>query len=142
MQYCYTVCECHCIPISNFHSTTRMANTVTKEISYEELKALVGKSPKLILIDVRSEEEVAKGHIPGSINIPLSTVEGALKMDPDEFKVRYGVTKPQLDAPELVFHCQIGKRGAMATTKAHELGYVNARNYAGAYSEWSKKEGK
>uniref|UniRef100_A0A669DAJ6 Thiosulfate sulfurtransferase like domain containing 1 n=1 Tax=Oreochromis niloticus TaxID=8128 RepID=A0A669DAJ6_ORENI len=163
---------------------------VTKEISYEELKALVGKSPKLILIDVRSEEEVAKGHIPGSINIPrksvlyfliyiyiiytqrplhvcsgdcgfscsviyvmfsifasslipsVSTVEGALKMDPDEFKVRYGVTKPQLDAPELVFHCQIGKRGAMATTKAHELGYVNARNYAGAYSEWSKKEGK
>ncbi|CAI5652359.1 unnamed protein product [Oreochromis niloticus] len=105
MQYCYTVCECHCIPISNFHSTTRMANTVTKEISYEELKALVGKSPKLILIDVRSEEEVAKGHIPGSINIPLSTVEGALKMDPDEFK-------------------------------------VSARNYAGAYSEWSKKEGK
>ncbi|XP_063342624.1 thiosulfate:glutathione sulfurtransferase [Pelmatolapia mariae] len=119
-----------------------MANKVTEEISYEELKALVGKSPTLILIDVRGEEEVAKGHIPGSINIPLNTVEGALKMDPDAFKVRYGVTKPQLDAPELVFHCQIGKRGAMATTKAHQLGYVNARNYAGAYSEWSKKEGK
>lgn len=147
---------------------------VTKEISYEELKGLVGKSPNLILIDVRGEEEVAKGHIPGSINIPrksvlyyliymyiyiihtknflhvcsgesgfagsviyvmfsifasslipsVNTVEGALKMDPDEFKVRYGVTKPQLDAQELVFHCQIGKRGAMATTKAHQLGYV------------------
>lgn len=55
---------------------------------------------------------------------PVNTVEGALKMNPDEFKVRYGVTKPLLDAPELVFHCQIGKRGAMDTTKAHQLGYV------------------
>lgn len=47
---------------------------VTKEISYEELKALVGKSPNLILIDVRSEEEVAKGHIPGCTNIPREIV--------------------------------------------------------------------
>uniref|UniRef100_A0AAX7TCA8 Rhodanese domain-containing protein n=1 Tax=Astatotilapia calliptera TaxID=8154 RepID=A0AAX7TCA8_ASTCA len=133
------LCLCHGLLCSKHQKSPRKG---TKEISYEELKALVGKSPNLILIDVRSEEEVAKGHIPGSINIPLNTVEGALKMNPDEFKVRYGVTKPLLDAPELVFHCQIGKRGAMATTKAHQLGYVNARNYAGAYSEWSKKEGK
>lgn len=41
-----------------------------KEISYEDLKALLGKSQDLILIDVRSKEEVEKGHIPGSINIP------------------------------------------------------------------------
>ncbi|XP_030594408.1 thiosulfate:glutathione sulfurtransferase-like [Archocentrus centrarchus] len=119
-----------------------MANTVTKKISYDELKALVGKSQNLILVDVRSKEEVESGHVPGSINIPVETVEAALTMNPDEFKAKYGVTKPQLDAPELVFHCQMGRRGGIATTKAHQLGYVNARNYTGGYSEWSKKEGK
>lgn len=43
---------------------------VTKEISYEDLKALLGKSQNLFLVDVRSKEEVDKGHIQGSVHIP------------------------------------------------------------------------
>ncbi|XP_071313504.1 thiosulfate:glutathione sulfurtransferase [Trachinotus anak] len=119
-----------------------MASTVTKEISYEELKAILGKSQNLLLVDVRTKEEVDKGCIPGSIHIPVDTVEAAFAKEPDEFKAAYGVTKPALDAPELVFHCQMGRRGGVATSKAHELGYVNARNYTGGYKEWSEKEGK
>ncbi|CAL1613596.1 unnamed protein product [Knipowitschia caucasica] len=119
-----------------------MASTVTKEISYDELKALVGKSPALVLVDVRRKDEYDNGHIPGSLHIPVDTVEAALSMSPEEFKAKYGVTKPQTDAPELVFHCQVGKRGGIATNKAYEMGYVNARNYLGAYREWSEKEGK
>lgn len=59
-----------------YHTVSRVFCHVqgTKDISYEELKALVGKSPNLILIDVRSEEEVAKGHIPGCTNIPREIV--------------------------------------------------------------------
>ncbi|AWP12004.1 putative thiosulfate sulfurtransferase/rhodanese-like domain-containing protein 1 [Scophthalmus maximus] len=119
-----------------------MANTVKNEISYEDLKALLGKSQNLLLVDVRSQGEVDKGFIKGSVHIPVSTVEAAFSMEPEEFKAKYGVTKPPLDTPELVFHCQIGKRGGVATGKAREIGYVNARNYAGGYSEWSEKEGK
>ncbi|XP_049441631.1 thiosulfate:glutathione sulfurtransferase [Epinephelus fuscoguttatus] len=119
-----------------------MASPVTKEISYEDLKALLGKSQNLLLIDVRTKEEFDKGQIPGSIHMPVDTVETALALMPEEFKAKYGVTKPPLDAPELVFHCQMGKRGGTATNKASELGYVNARNYAGGYKEWSAKEGK
>ncbi|KAK7922411.1 hypothetical protein WMY93_009313 [Mugilogobius chulae] len=112
-----------------------MENTVTKEISYNELKALVGKSPNLVLIDVRGKDEYKNGHISGSVNIPVNTVEKALAMSPEEFKAAYGVTKPEKDAPELVFHCQLGRRGAVATEKAQAMGYVNACNYAGAYKE-------
>lgn len=43
---------------------------VTNEISYEDLKALLGKSQNLLLVDVRSKEEVDKGRIPGSVHIP------------------------------------------------------------------------
>nr|XP_046261387.1 thiosulfate:glutathione sulfurtransferase [Scatophagus argus] len=119
-----------------------MANQVTKEISYEDLKALLGKSPNLLLIDVRNKDEVDKGRIPGSVNIPLDTVEAAFAMEPEAFKAKYGVTKPPLDAPELVFHCQSGRRAVMAIEKAYQLGYVNARNYKGSYKEWCEKEGK
>lgn len=75
-------------------------------------------------------------------NHSVNTVQAAFTMESEEFKAKYGVTKPPLDTTELVFHCQLGRRGAAATSKAYELGYLNARNYTGAYKEWSEKEGK
>ncbi|KAM6953849.1 thiosulfate:glutathione sulfurtransferase [Aplochiton taeniatus] len=118
-----------------------MAST-DKDISYEDLKALLAKSQSLLLVDVRTKEEVDKGQIPGAIHIPVDTVESELGLDAAEFKAKYGVTKPPLDAPELIFHCQMGRRGQTATDKAMKLGYKSARNYAGGYKEWSEKEGK
>jgi len=50
-------------------------------------------------------------------------VETAFALDSDEFKAKYGVAKPSLDAPELVFHCQMGRRGQVATDKALALGF-------------------
>lgn len=41
-----------------------------KEISYTNLKALIEKSKELLLVDVRSKDEVDRGRIPGSIHIP------------------------------------------------------------------------
>ncbi|KYO28564.1 thiosulfate sulfurtransferase/rhodanese-like domain-containing protein 1 [Alligator mississippiensis] len=110
-------------------------------ISYEDMKALVAGGGAHIF-DVRSPEEVANGHIANSINIPVTEIEEALKMDPETFKMKYAVDKPQVDEKNLIFHCQMGRRGALAAEIAKTLGYTNARNYAGGYKEWSEKEGK
>ncbi|KAL8183983.1 UNVERIFIED_CONTAM: hypothetical protein K2H54_002843 [Gekko kuhli] len=112
-----------------------------KVISYEDVKKLVTKGEARIF-DVRSPEEVANGKITSAVNIPVAEVEEAFKMDPETFKMKYGVNKPQPDDENLVFHCQMGKRGARATEIALALGYARARNYAGGYKEWSEKEGK
>ncbi|XP_072839912.2 thiosulfate:glutathione sulfurtransferase isoform X2 [Pogona vitticeps] len=112
-----------------------------KVISYEELKTLLQQG-KPHVFDVRSAEEVAGGRIPDSINIPVAEVEEAFKMDPETFQAKYGVEKPQPDQEDLVFHCQMGRRGARATELAASLGYTKARNFAGGYKEWSEKEGK
>uniref|UniRef100_A0A8K9UP51 Rhodanese domain-containing protein n=1 Tax=Oncorhynchus mykiss TaxID=8022 RepID=A0A8K9UP51_ONCMY len=60
-------------------------------------------------------------------------------MDPAEFQTKYGVPKPPLDAPELVFHCQMGRRGGVATDKARGLGFQKSVNCAGGYQEWSER---
>ncbi|XP_065276413.1 thiosulfate:glutathione sulfurtransferase isoform X2 [Emys orbicularis] len=78
---------------------------------------------------------------PGSMD-RVTEVEEALKMDPETFKMKYGVDKPRMDDKNLIFHCQMGRRGAQATEIAMTLGYAKARNYAGGYKEWSEKEGK
>ncbi|CAM4613340.1 unnamed protein product [Leuciscus chuanchicus] len=112
-----------------------------KDISYSDLKSLLEKGSGFV-VDVRTKDEVDRGRIPGSIHIPVENVESDMSLDAAEFQSKFGVGKPSLDCSELVFHCQMGRRGAVATEKAKSLGFKCARNYAGGYKEWSEKGGK
>lgn len=91
-------------------------------------------------------------------------------MEPAAFQALYSAEKPKLEDDNLIFFCQIGKRGLQATQLAQRLGYRGygeggcwwgatgdrlcpacpaltrsclhrARNYAGAYREWFQKGG-
>ncbi|OWK05381.1 hypothetical protein Celaphus_00001797, partial [Cervus elaphus hippelaphus] len=72
--------------------------------------------------------------------LPVSELESALQMEPAAFKGLYSAEKPKLEE-NLIFFCQMGKRGLQATQLAQSLGYKGARNYEGAYREWLQKEG-
>uniref|UniRef100_A0A8C9PZA7 Rhodanese domain-containing protein n=2 Tax=Spermophilus dauricus TaxID=99837 RepID=A0A8C9PZA7_SPEDA len=117
-----------------------MAGASTVSVSLPELRSLL-TSGRARLFDVRSREEAAAGTIPGAINIPVSELESALQMEPAAFKALYRTEKPKQEDENLVFFCQMGKRGFQATQLARRLGYTGARNYAGAYKEWLEKEG-
>ncbi|XP_048962921.1 thiosulfate:glutathione sulfurtransferase isoform X2 [Canis lupus baileyi] len=71
----------------------------------------------------------------------VSELESALQMEPAAFQALYAAEKPKLQEENLIFFCQMGKRGLQATQLARGLGYAGARNFAGAYREWSQKEG-
>uniref|UniRef100_A0A8D2B9C9 Thiosulfate sulfurtransferase like domain containing 1 n=1 Tax=Sciurus vulgaris TaxID=55149 RepID=A0A8D2B9C9_SCIVU len=71
----------------------------------------------------------------------VSELESALQMEPAAFQALYRAEKPKQEDENLVFFCQMGKRGFQATQLARRLGYTGARNYAGAYKEWFEKEG-
>ncbi|XP_008578456.1 PREDICTED: thiosulfate sulfurtransferase/rhodanese-like domain-containing protein 1 isoform X2 [Galeopterus variegatus] len=109
-------------------------------VSLPELRSLLA-SGRARLFDVRSREEAAAGTIPGALNIPVSELESALQMEPAAFKALYSAEKPEPEDENLVFFCQMGKRGFQATQLAQGLGYTGARNYTGAYREWFEKEG-
>ncbi|XP_017559571.1 thiosulfate:glutathione sulfurtransferase-like isoform X1 [Pygocentrus nattereri] len=129
--------------VANYRLTVRLNEPFCyTEISYSDFKSLIEKGEDLVIVDVRSKAEVDKGHIPGSIHIPVENVGSDLSLDPDAFKEKFGMPKPPLDAPNLVFHCQLGRRGEAATEKARSLGFQYARNFAGGYKEWSEKERK
>ncbi|KAM4805440.1 thiosulfate:glutathione sulfurtransferase [Urocitellus parryii] len=117
-----------------------MAGASTVSVSLPELRSLL-TSGRARLFDVRSREEAAAGTIPGAVNIPVSELESALQMEPAAFKALYRTEKPKQEDENLVFFCQMGKRGFQATQLARRLGYTGARNYAGAYKEWFEKEG-
>uniref|UniRef100_A0A2M4AXY3 Putative heat shock protein n=1 Tax=Anopheles triannulatus TaxID=58253 RepID=A0A2M4AXY3_9DIPT len=107
--------------------------------TYEEVLDLPNH-PEKLLIDVRNPDELAEtGKIPTSINIPLPQLEEGMKLAETEFKARYGREKPTNDT-EIIFHCKMGGRAQKATDLATSLGYTNARNYKGSWTEWAAKQ--
>nr|XP_040219873.2 rhodanese domain-containing protein CG4456 isoform X1 [Anopheles coluzzii]XP_049462528.1 rhodanese domain-containing protein CG4456 isoform X2 [Anopheles coluzzii] len=118
------------------------ANTMSIA-TYEEVLDLPNH-PEKLLIDVRNPDELADtGKIPTSINIPLDKVKQAFgpETSDEAFAQQYGVPKPGLDH-YLILSCRTGRRSQMALEAIAELGYRNARNYKGSWTEWAEKQGK
>jgi thiosulfate:glutathione sulfurtransferase len=60
--------------------------------------------------------------IPSAVNLPLSVLSGALHMDGEMFKEKYGFRKPASDQ-EIVFYCRSGMRSSTASDVARRNGY-------------------
>ena len=76
-----------------------------------------------VLLDVRTPEEYRSGHIPGSKNIPLQTID------------RVGSVAENKDTA-LYVYCQSGARSRQAAGMLKQMGYTNVNNIGGiaAYS--------
>ncbi len=75
-------------------------------------------TPGALLADVRGAEEYAGGHIPGSVNLPLSSLGGRKSI---------GVSK---NSPVYVY-CLSGARSSQAATVLRRMGYNNVKNIGG-----------
>jgi rhodanese-related sulfurtransferase len=64
-----------------------------------------------VILDVRSAEEFASGHVPGAINIPHDSVDAHVA----ELK-KYA---------RVYIHCQAGGRAGRAASRLSELGLTN-----------------
>ena len=85
------------------------------------------KTPNAKLIDVREEDEYAAGHIPASINIPLSKIESAQDKITD------------LDTPLFVY-CRSGNRSGQAVAWLKQAGYSKVKNIGGIADYSGKTE--
>jgi phage shock protein E len=91
-----------------------------KQILARELDQKKG----MMLLDVRTDEEYKKGHIPGSIHVPLADIGDKVK-------------KLKKDK-DLVVYCQTGNRSIWAIKRLMGMGYKNLYNLKGGYSAWKR----
>ena len=93
-----------------------MASTQSPSPSPAEEPADEGNAT---VVDVRTAEEYAAGHIPGSILIPVESI---------------GDTKP-VELPDteavLLVHCRTGIRSKRASDQLVELGYKHVYDFGG-----------
>ncbi len=73
---------------------------------------------KPFLLDVRTPEEFASGHIPGAVNIPVDDLRSRLGELPRDRKI--------------AAYCQVGQRGYLATRILMQKGF-SAFNIGGGY---------
>ncbi len=94
-----------------------------KEINAVELKGLLDSGQALV-VDVRESDEYSQGHIPGAVNLPLSS------FSPDQL--------PDAGGKQLVLNCLGGKRSGMALDKCSRAQSVVDTHLAGGFGAWTK----
>lgn len=77
-----------------------------------------------VVIDVREDNEYAKGHIVGSIHMPMSYFDDRLK-DIEKYK-----SKP------IIVGCQSGQRSGQACSKLTKAGFETVYNLSGGIMNW------
>ena len=90
-----------------------------RQIDMNEAQTLMVSEEDHIILDVRTAQEFAQGHIPDAINIDNETIAA------DEL--------PQLpDKDQLILvYCRSGNRSRQAAEKLVKLGYTNVVEFGG-----------
>ena len=103
---------------------TGCAQEVENKVNYEnitaqEAKELMDREEGYVILDVRTEEEYAQGHIPGAILIPdyeIETKAEAILTDKNQM---------------ILVYCRSGRRSKNAAQALLELGYTDIREFGG-----------
>jgi rhodanese-related sulfurtransferase len=92
-------------------------------ISADGLKRKIDSKEDFVLLDVRTDQEVKKSRIEGSMHIPLKDMpEGLGKLDRTK---------------EIIVYCRSGRRSGIAAEYLRKKGY-DAKNLAGGILEWNE----
>ena len=95
-----------------------MGNTY-QQITAQEAKAIMDTESAYIIIDARTDEEFAAGHIANAILIPEYEVAARAEEE-----------LPDKDALILVY-CRSGRRSKLAAADLVKLGYTNIKEFGG-----------
>ncbi len=105
-------------------SSTGSATTVNLNVSEFSQKIT---EPGVIIVDVRTPEEFASGHIEGALNIDFNSGNFAneiTRLNPSE---TYAV------------YCRSGSRSGQAASIMHEAGFHDVSNLNGGVIDWANE---
>ena len=108
--------------------TASAAPTSGAELGAAEFAAAL-KRPGTTIVDVRTPQEYAQGHLPGAVNVDVSS--------PD-FAAQIGTLDPS--APYAVY-CHSGNRSGVAVAAMADQGFTNAFHLGGGITAWQQAGG-
>ena len=99
--------------------TSGETEAVYLNITAAEAKEIMDSETGYLILDVRTEEEYAEGHVPGAILIPDYEIEARAEEElPDKDRM-------------LLVYCRSGRRSKIAAEVLAALGYTNIYEFGG-----------
>ena len=104
---------------SSSPATSDTQKITYQQISQEEAKRIMDTESDYVIIDSRTDEEFAQGHIKGAIMIP-------------EYEIAERAEKELPDKNQLILvYCRSGRRSKIAAAELVKLGYTNVKEFGG-----------
>ena len=111
--------ENNSISVSESAETTEDAVLTYEQISAEDAKKLMDTESDFIIVDARTTEEFAEGHIPDAVLIP-------------EYEIADRAPSELPDKDQLILvYCRSGRRSKIASQALADLGYTNVKEFGG-----------
>lgn len=109
-------------------SLSVLGQAQAKDINQEQLQQLMKSNQQLVILDVRTADEFAKGHIPNAINISH-----------DELKSRLLELNTAKDK-QIVIYCRSGRRAEVARELLNEQGFTHLDHLSGDFNGWTSNK--
>jgi rhodanese-related sulfurtransferase len=109
-----------------FLKLVKDAKTRIKEEDFRETKKKMDAGEKMIIVDVREDNEWARGHIPGAVHLGKGVIERDIEK-----------SIPDKETP-LVLYCGGGFRSALAADNLQKMGYRNVTSMDGGWRGWTE----
>lgn len=94
----------------------------SRDITSVEAKALIDKGRKVFILDVRTPQERGQGFIPGSVLIPINTLENRVNEVPKNRPV--------------IVYCAVGSRSRPVAQALAGMGYPEVYNMRDGIMGW------
>ncbi len=95
------------------------SESATNTTGTNNADAAAAEDSKMLIIDVRSQEEWDDGHLENAIHIPHTEIGERIAEHTDDKSAR------------IVLHCKMGGRAGKAKETLEELGFTNVENGGG-----------
>jgi rhodanese-related sulfurtransferase len=97
-----------------------------RETTIAAVQARLKGGEKLVLVDVREDDEWRSGHIPGAIHLGKGIIERDIEEEiPDH-------------SAEIILYCGGGFRSAIAAESLQQMGYTNILSMDGGMRGWKE----
>jgi rhodanese-related sulfurtransferase len=102
------------------------AKSRVKETNVADVKRRMASGEKFLLVDVREDNEWAKGHLPGAVHMGRGVIERDIEKSVPE------------TGTKMILYCGGGFRSALVADNLQKMGYANVESMDGGWRGWNE----
>ena len=109
---------------AQFLKLVNEAKKKIKETNVADVKSRADTGEKFLLVDVREDNEWAKGHVPSAIHLGRGIIERDIEQRIPDTRAK------------LILYCGGGFRSALVADNLQKMGYTNVESMDGGWKGW------